>query len=79
MSFVDWGRLTMEKIHINISGMHCGACATGIKMLVSQMDGVSSIAVDYNKKSGDIEYDPTKVKKEDIFKSIAELGYSAKE
>ena len=69
----------MEKIHINIDGMHCGACATGIQMLVSQMDGVSSATVDYNKKSGDIEYDSLRVKKEDIFKSIAELGYSAKE
>ena len=59
--------------------MHCGACATGIQMLVSQMDGVSSIMVDYDKKAGDIEFDPAKVKKEDIFKSIAELGYSAKE
>ena len=69
----------MEKLHINIEGMHCGACATGIQMLVSQMDGVASIMVDYDKKAGDIEFDPAKVKKEDIFKSIAELGYSAKE
>ena len=69
----------MEKIHVNIGGMHCGACATGIQMLVSQMDGVVSVMVDYDKKSGDIEFDPAKVKKEDIFKSISELGYSAKE
>ena len=59
--------------------MHCGACATGIQMLVSQMDGVSGITVDYDKKAGDVEFDPAKVKKEEIFKSIAELGYSAKE
>jgi len=69
----------VEKMHINIEGMHCGACATGIQMLVSQMDGVSSIMVDYDKKSGDVEFDSSNVKKEDIFKSIAELGYSAKE
>ncbi len=69
----------MTKIHINIEGMHCGACATGIQMLVSQMDGVSNISVDYDKKSGELEFDEAKVKKEDIFKGIAELGYTAKE
>lgn len=69
----------MTKMHLEISGMHCGACATGIQMLVSQMDGVTNISVNYDKKSGDMEFDETKVKKEDIFKSIADLGYSAKE
>mgnify|MGYP001557998822 FL=1 len=69
----------MTKLHINIEGMHCGACATGIQMLVSQMDGVSNISVDYDKKSGDLEFDEAKVKKEDIFNGIAELGYTAKE
>lgn len=69
----------VEKLHINIEGMHCGACATGIQMLVSQMDGVESIMVDYDKKMGDLVYDPDKVKKEDVFKAIAELGYTAKE
>ena len=68
----------MTKTRIKIEGMHCGACATGIQMLVSQMEGVSSISVDYNQKTGELEFDETKVKKEDIFKGIAELGYTAK-
>ncbi len=67
----------MEKLHINIEGMHCGACATGIQMLVSGMEGVKSIFVDYDKKSGDIEFDSAKVKTEEIFKAIEELGYKA--
>lgn len=67
----------MEKIELKIEGMHCGACATGIQMLTSQMDGVSSSFVDYDKKFGVFELDPAKVKKEDIIKAIAELGYTA--
>ncbi len=69
----------MTKMHINITGMHCGACATGIQMIVTQLDGVTGASVDYNSKQGDIEFDETKVKKEDIFKAITELGYSAQE
>lgn len=67
----------MEKITLNIEGMHCGSCATGIQMLVSAMDGVKSIFVDYNTKKGDIEFDASKVSKDQIIKSIAELGYTA--
>lgn len=66
-----------EKIELKIEGMHCGACATGIQMLTSQMDGVSSSFVDYDGKKGVIEFDPAKVTKDQIIKSIAELGYTA--
>lgn len=68
----------MDKIELNIEGMHCGSCATGIQMLVSQMDGVKSVFVDYESKKGEVEFDPSKVTKENIVKAIAELGYTAK-
>ncbi len=67
----------MEKLELHIEGMHCGACATGIQMLVSGMDGVKSIFVDYDKKKGEVEFDSSKVTKDAIIKSIAELGYTA--
>ena len=67
----------MEKITLHIEKMHCGACATGIQMLVSGMDGVKSIFVDYEGKKGDVEFDPSKVTKDQIIKSIGELGYVA--
>jgi copper chaperone CopZ len=67
----------MEKITLNIQGMHCGSCAIGIQMLTSGMDGVKSVEVSYEGKKGTFEFDSTKVKKEDIIKSIAELGYKA--
>ena len=67
----------MEKIELNIEGMHCGSCAVGIQMLTSQMDGVSSANVDYEKKKGIFEFDPAKASKDAIIKAIAELGYTA--
>ena len=67
----------MEKITLNIEGMHCGACATGIQMLTSQMDGVASSFVDYEGKKGTFEFDPAKTSREAIVKAIAELGYKA--
>ena len=66
-----------EKIELKIEGMHCGACATGIQMLVSQMDGVQSAFVDYEGKKGTFEFNPGKVTKEKIIQEIAGLGYQA--
>ena len=57
--------------------MHCGSCAVGIQMLVSQMDGVKSAEVSYNDKKGTFEFDPAKVSKDSIVKAIADLGYQA--
>ena len=67
----------MEKIELKIEGMHCGACATGIQMLVAQMEGVKSVFVDYEGKKGIVEFDPARVSKEKIIEEIATLGYRA--
>ena len=67
----------MEKMTLHIEGMHCGACAIGIQMLTSQMEGVKSAQVSYEGKQGTFEFDPTKTSKQAIIKAIAELGYIA--
>lgn len=67
----------MEKIDLHIEGMHCGSCAIGIQMLTTQMDGVKSAEVSYEGKKGTFEFDSSKVTKDQIVKSIAELGYQA--
>jgi P-type Cu+ transporter len=67
----------MDKLDLHIEGMHCGSCALGIQMLVSQMDGVSQVAVDYEGKKGSFEFDGAKTNKDAIVKTIAELGYQA--
>lgn len=67
----------MEKIDLHVEGMHCGSCAIGIQMLVSQMDGVASASADYEGKKASVEFDPAKITKDQIIKAIAELGYTA--
>jgi P-type Cu2+ transporter len=67
----------MEKTEFHIEGMHCGSCAVGIQMIVSGLDGVSGAQVSYEDKKGSFDYDPGKVKKEDIVKAISDLGYKA--
>jgi len=67
----------MEKLHLDIKGMHCGSCATGIQMVTSEIDGVGKVFVDYDAKNGDFEFDTSKTSKEKILEAIETLGYTA--
>lgn len=62
---------------MEIEGMHCGSCATGIQMVTEGVDGVSKAFVSYDAKNGDWEYDDAKTSKEAIVKEIEALGYKA--
>lgn len=62
---------------MNIEGMHCGGCATGIQMVTEQMDGVTSSFVDLDGKKGTFEVDPSKVTAAQIIEEIGKLGYTA--
>ncbi len=62
---------------MNIEGMHCGGCATGIQMVTEQMEGVTSSFVDLDGKKGSFEIDETKVQPEQIIEEIKKLGYAA--
>jgi Cu+-exporting ATPase len=70
--------MAIQKLHMDIDGMHCGACATGIQMVTEGIDGVSNVFVSYDNKSGDWEFDDTKTSKAAIVKEIEALGYKAK-
>ncbi|KKT42234.1 hypothetical protein A2W54_02680 [Candidatus Giovannonibacteria bacterium RIFCSPHIGHO2_02_43_13] len=70
--------MAIIKKKYNVEGIHCGACATGIQMLVSGEDGVKSTFVDYNTKKAEIEYDDTVINDEKVAKAVSELGYTIK-
>lgn len=59
--------------------MHCSSCAKLIKMKLDKLDGVMMSEVSDTNKQAIIEYDPTKVKVEDLINIVAGLGYLAKE
>ncbi|OGZ94788.1 MAG: hypothetical protein A2131_00910 [Candidatus Sungbacteria bacterium GWC2_49_10] len=67
----------MIKKTYNIEGMHCGACSTGIELFLSNTEGVTSVKVGWELKKGEVEYDETKLKDEDIIKIIEEAGFKA--
>lgn len=62
---------------MKITGMHCGACATGIQMVTDMLDGVTSSFVDKEEEKGVFEIDETGATAESIIEEISKLGYQA--
>jgi len=62
---------------MNIEGMHCGGCATGIQMVTEMLDGVTSAFVDLDTKKGTFELDGTGASSGQIIEEISKLGYQA--
>ena len=67
----------MTKKFYNIEGMHCGACATGIEMFLSNTEGISSAKVLFEEKKAEVEYDENKVNDDKVIKAIEEAGFKA--
>jgi copper chaperone CopZ len=70
--------MAIQKLHLEIEGMHCGACATGIQMVTEGLDGVSNVFVSFDNKNGDWEFDDTKITKAKMVREIEALGYKTK-
>ena len=62
---------------MNIEGMHCGGCATGIQMVTEQMDGVGTTFVDLDSKKGTFEFDEAVTNADTLIAEIGKLGYQA--
>ncbi|TYQ29928.1 heavy metal translocating P-type ATPase [Pseudanabaena sp. UWO310] len=67
----------MEKMIMQLRGMHCAACATSIESMTSAMDGVISSNVNFAIAQIAIAYNPKKTNIDTIQKAIANLGYEA--
>ncbi|MFQ5800793.1 MAG: heavy-metal-associated domain-containing protein [Candidatus Hydrothermarchaeales archaeon] len=68
----------MEKVNLDIKGMHCGMCANGIQMMLSVKGGVKKADISWETKKGVVEYDPEKITIDELLKTVASTGeYSA--
>jgi len=67
--------MAIQTLKIPVRGMTCGNCARGIQQTLARQPGVSRAAVDHTAASAEIEYDPERVKPEQLAAAIRELGY----
>ena len=65
----------MKKI-LKIEGMHCGGCATGLEILLNTKSAKAK--VDFDSKKAAIEFNPSKIKIDEIKKEIVKAGYKVR-
>lgn len=64
----------MTKKIFPIVGMHCASCKALIESVVSDLDGVSSVMVNYAAEKMVVEYDPEKVTIDTLKEAVASAG-----
>ncbi len=65
----------MEKVTIGIAGMTCGGCVRSVTNVLSALEGVAKADVSLEKKCAVVDYDPGKVKIEQLKHSVEEAGF----
>ncbi len=67
----------MEKITLNISGMHCASCASNIEGALKRLPGVFSAWVNFATEKAYLEFEPQKLKLADLITAVEKSGYQA--
>lgn len=65
----------MEKITLSIKGMTCASCAITIEKVISKLDGVSAVNVNFATEKASVEYEPEKISISRINDAIKKYGY----
>ena len=66
----------MEQTTLRVSGMHCGACESGINKALSRLDGVRRSAADHQKGEVRVVFDPGRTSLDAIRASLERAGYA---
>ena len=62
--------MNKETIKLDITGMTCDHCATGIEKLLFKNEGVTEAKVSYPKATCECSFDPSKTSREEIINTI---------
>src|SRR5919197_6256340 len=64
------------RIRARIAGMHCSLCTGTIEKALKRHAGVEKVAVSLTHEQALVEYDPARVRPEELLSTLAQMGYS---
>lgn len=67
----------LEHVSFAVQGMTCPACAQGVEHRLQSIPGVEKAQVSYEQKRAEIDYDPRRVKLEQLQQPFEEAGFKA--
>lgn len=67
----------MTNAKFDVGGMTCASCQAHVEKAVAKLDGVSKVAVNLLSGSMAVDFDETKVSRDEICRAVDRAGYSA--
>lgn len=67
----------IQRIYLNISGMHCSSCASIIERSLKKVSGVKEAKVNFAAEKASILFDESIGIKEDLIEAVKKAGYKA--
>lgn len=64
------------RIRARIAGMHCSLCTGTIEKALKYHAGVEKVSVSLTHEQALVEYDPTRVRAEDLLTTLSQMGYA---
>lgn len=63
-------------VNIGVDGMVCESCVHAIEETVGMMEGVEKVEVDLETTKATIEFDESKISRDEVEAAIEKLGYT---
>jgi len=63
------------RIRARIAGLHCSLCTGTIEKALGRQDGVDKVAVSLTHEQALVDYDPARIRPEDILTTLRDIGY----
>ncbi|MGQ0586544.1 MAG: heavy metal translocating P-type ATPase [Gammaproteobacteria bacterium] len=64
------------RIRARIAGMHCSLCTGTIEKALGRHAGVDKVVVSLTHEQALVEYDPARVRPQDLLRTLSHIGYS---
>lgn len=69
----------LKQVTLNVTGMHCAACARRIETALGSLSGVKEAVVNLATERATVTFDPDRIQTEQLISAVTGLGYGANE
>ena len=72
------GHAEMDNVVLHIDGMVCIVCPSVIKTALEELEGVEKACINFETKTGEVNFDPDEVSDTMIVNKVNQIGFKAK-
>ena len=69
----------LARFRARIGGLHCSLCTGTLEKALGRKPGVAKVAVSLTHEQALVEYDPTRVRPQDLVDTLRDIGYTARD